>query len=98
MYNWINKRLLISQADSLLRIDDFIPNAFLTILMESNQDLFKKVNEWISNHQEVYTKNVRKRALIGSDLIALDKLEKEEVLSFVELYPSFRDLIVNPNF
>lgn len=98
MYNWINKRLLISQADSLLRIDDFIPNAFLTILMESNQDLFKKVNEWISNHQEVYSKNARKRALIGSDLIALDKLEKEEVLSFVELYPSFRDLIVNPNF
>lgn len=98
MYNWINKRLLISQADSLLRIDDFIPNAFLTILMESNQDLFKKVNEWISTHQEVYNKNARKRALIGSDLIALDKLEKEEVLSFVELYPSFRDLIVNPNF
>lgn len=98
MYNWINKRLLISQADSLLRIDDFIPNAFLTILMESNQDLFKKVNEWISTHQEVYSKNARKRALIGSDLIALDKLEKEEVLSFVELYPSFRDLIVNPNF
>ena len=98
MYNWINKRLLISQADSLLRIDDFIPNAFLTILMESNQDLFKKVNEWISNHQEVYTKNARKRALIGSDLIALDKLEKEEVLSFIELYPSFRDLIVNANF
>lgn len=98
MYNWINKRLLISQADSLLRIDDFIPNAFLTILMESNQDLFKKVNEWISNHQEVYSKNARKRALIGSDLIALDKLEKEEVLSFVELYPSFRDLIVNSNF
>lgn len=98
MYNWINKRLLISQADSLLRIDDFIPNAFLTILMESNQDLFKKVNEWISNHQEVYAKNARKRALIGSDIIALDKLEKEEVLSFVELYPSFRDLIVNSNF
>jgi len=98
MYNWINKRLLISQADSLLRIDDFIPNAFLTILMESNQDLFKKVNEWISNHQEVYTKNARKRALIGSDLIALDKLEKEEVLSFIELYPSFRDLIANSNF
>ena len=71
---------------------------FLTILMESNQDLFKKVNEWISNHQEVYTKNARKRALIGSDLIALDKLEKEEVLSFIELYPSFRDLIVNANF
>ena len=98
MYNWINKRLLISQADSLLRIDDFIPNAFLTILMESNQDLFKKVNEWISNHQEVYTKNARKRALIGSDLIALDNLEKEEVLSFIELYPSFRDLIANSNF
>ena len=98
MYNWINKRLLISQADSLLRIDDFIPNAFLTILMESNQDLFKKVNEWISNHQEVYTKNARKRALIGSDLIALDKLEKEEVLSFVEQYPSFSDLIINSNF
>ena len=98
MYNWINKRLLISQADSLLRIDDFIPNAFLTILMESNQDLFKKVNEWISNHQEVYTKNARKRALIGSDIIALDKLEKEEVLSFVEQYPSFSDLIINSNF
>ena len=98
MYNWINKRLLISQADSLLRIDDFIPNAFLTILMESNQDLFKKVNEWISTHQEVYNKNARKRALIGSDLIALDKLEKEEVLSFIELYPSFRDLIANSNF
>ena len=98
MYNWINKGLLISQADSILRIDDFIPNAFLTLLMESNQDLFKKVNEWISNHQDVYTKNARKRALIGSDLIALDKLEKEEVLSFVEHYPSFRDLIINSNF
>lgn len=93
MYNWINEKELISQADSLLKIDNPIPNAFLTVLMESNHDNFEKVNKWINSHQEEYKKDLRKRALIGSDIIELDKLEKEEVLSFIESFPNFKNCI-----
>ena len=93
MYNWVNKEMLISQVDSILRIDDPIPNAFLTILMESNHDNFEKVNKWISSHQKEYNNDIRKRALIGSDIIKLDALEKDDALSFIEKFPKFKNCI-----
>ena len=95
MYNWINKDLLKVKSDTILSIDDSIPNAFLTILMETDPTLFEKVNKWIESHQEEYSKNSRKRALIGSDLIKLNELDKEETTLFVEKYPILKDLIIH---
>ncbi|WP_405296327.1 hypothetical protein [Methanobrevibacter sp.] len=93
MYNWINKELLLTKADEILSLDEFIPNAFLTVIMESNDSNFKKVIKWIESHQKEYNVNSRERALIGSDLIKLDALEREEVLSFIEGHPEYKVLL-----
>lgn len=95
MYNWIDKDKLINQADHILALDEFVPNAFLTIIMESNNDNFQKTVKWIEDHQKEYNTNSRERALIGSDLIKLDALERKEVLSFVESNPNFQDILIS---
>lgn len=96
MYSWINKDLVVSQADEILAIDGFIPNAFLTIIMESDGN-FDKVVKWIESHQKEYNVNSRERALIGSDMIKLNDLEQKEVLDFIEENPSFENMIIKSN-
>lgn len=95
MYNWINKELLLGQVDKILSLDEFIPNAFLTIIMESSDTNFKKVVKWIDTHQTEYNANSRERALIGSDMIKLNNLEQNEVLAFVEKNPVFRNMLIS---
>ena len=93
MYPWINKTLLISQADNILSLDEFIPNAFLTIIMESNDDNFEKVIKWIDSHQNEYSINSRERALIGTDMIKLDALEQKEVNLFIQNHPEYSAIV-----
>ena len=95
MYNWINKEQLINQADEILSLDEFIPNAFLTVIMESNDSNFGKVVNWIESHQKEYNLNSRERALIGTNMIELHAFERKEVLLFIENNPKFKDLILD---
>ncbi len=95
MYNWINKELVVNQADKILGIDGFIPNAFLTIIMESDSTNFEKVVKWIESHQKEYNYNSSERALIGTDMIKLNALEQKEVLYFIKKHPSFEDMVIS---
>ena len=94
MYNWINKELLLTKADEILSLDEFIPNAFLTIIMESDNNNFQKVIDWINSHQKEYNLNYRERRLIGTDIVKLDAFEHEEVLSFIGDHPEYKEFII----